>query len=57
MYYGYIPIIIYPFVNNVNELFMQLVERGVVDGRFLQFGGKFGFININQNLLKKIMIE
>ena len=37
-YYNYIPVIIYPFINNIDVLFERSVIRGTQDGRFLTCG-------------------
>lgn len=41
-YYKYIPILIYPFINDVNILFNRSINRGLKEGRFLQCKSPFG---------------
>jgi hypothetical protein len=38
-YYGYIPIIIYPYTNNFNLLYDRTLERGFNEGRFISKTG------------------
>lgn len=41
-FYGYIPIVIYPFINDVSILYKRSLERGLKEGRFLRCGDPFG---------------
>lgn len=34
-YYGYIPIIIYPFINDLDIIYQRSVKRGMTEGRFI----------------------
>lgn len=46
-YYGYISVIIYPFVDNVNDLYTRNINRGYKEGRWLSCDGPFG---LNKNM-------
>lgn len=41
-FYGYIPIIIYPFVNDAQILFARTLKRGMDEGRFINCTGNYG---------------
>ena len=60
-YYGYIPIIVYPFVADVKIIYDRSIRRGIVEGRFLNRDGPFGLstamstcLNNYQSLIKII---
>jgi len=38
-WYGYIPIIVYPYTSNVNLLYKRSINRGITEGRFLPCDG------------------
>lgn len=44
-YYGYIPIVIYPFVNDINILYQRSLQRGLKEGRYLHCDTKYGIQN------------
>jgi hypothetical protein len=41
-FYGYIPMIVYPFINDVSILYERSLTRGINEGRFLRCGDPFG---------------
>nr|AEX62287.1 hypothetical protein mv_R82 [Moumouvirus Monve] len=41
-YYGYIPILIYPFINDVKIIYDRSIQRGLIEGRFLRCDTPFG---------------
>lgn len=44
-FYNYIPIFIYPYINNQNILRKRTLDRGLIEGRFISMEGEFGIIN------------
>jgi hypothetical protein len=52
-YYKYIPIIIYPFCNDVNVLYSRSLERGIKEGRFLMCGKPFGIQQKAEDIIKE----
>ena len=49
VYYKYIPIIIYPFVGDVNNLYLRSKGRGEKEGRWLKCEGDYG---LNKNMIR-----
>ncbi|AGC02342.1 hypothetical protein H012_gp107 [Acanthamoeba polyphaga moumouvirus] len=41
-YYEYIPILIYPFINDVKIIYDRSIQRGLIEGRFLRCDTPFG---------------
>ncbi|AGF84906.1 hypothetical protein QJ854_gp876 [Moumouvirus goulette] len=41
-YYEYIPILIYPFINDVKIIYDRSIQRGLTEGRFLRCDTPFG---------------
>ncbi|AAV51130.1 hypothetical protein [Acanthamoeba castellanii mimivirus] len=41
-FYGYIPIVVYPFINDVSILYNRSIQRGLKEGRFLRCDTSFG---------------
>ena len=41
-YYDYIPIVVYPFIRDVNILYDRSIKRGLKEGRFLKCGSDYG---------------
>ena len=57
-YYGYIPIIIYPFVNDVNILHKRVINRGLNIGRFIACNNEnYGLDKIMQNNIERFQTE
>jgi hypothetical protein len=52
-YYDYIPVIIYPFINDVNVLFNRTIDRGMSEGRFLTCEGDYGLLKIMRDCLNE----
>lgn len=46
--YNYIPIVIYPFIDDVNIIYKRSLLRGLEEGRFLKCNGDYGLYNIIQ---------
>lgn len=44
--YNYIPIVIYPFIQDVNIIYKRSLQRGLKEGRFLQCTGDYGLYEI-----------
>lgn len=56
-FYNYIPIVIYPYTNNLAEVSRRMINRGREEGRFLHITGSFGLetkISINIEGFKKL---
>jgi hypothetical protein len=59
-YFNYIPILIYPYITNVEILFDRSICRGIKEGRFLElnFLSKSVISNLkNYKKIKKILID
>jgi hypothetical protein len=55
-YYGYTPIFIYPFINDVNILYKRSIERGLKEGRFLKCSN-YGLVEQMTGCLKNYSVN
>ena len=60
IYYNYIPIIIYPFIDDINIIYNRSIDRGISEGRFLKKESLIKSIEDNKNnfiVLKNMIVN
>ena len=60
IYYNYIPIIIYPFIDDINIIYNRSIDRGISEGRFLKKEFLINSIEDNKNnfiVLKNMIVN
>ena len=44
-FYKYIPLFVYPYINNHDTLYTRMIERGSKEGRYVSMEGEHGIAN------------
>jgi hypothetical protein len=50
-FYGYIPVIVYPFIGDMDMLYGRVLDRGLREGRFIACDGPYGLKAKSQEIL------